>query len=69
MNVLKMLVISMTLLCVVSSVSAETYEQCKKRILDDIAKVEQKLGRKLLNKTRTYLSKHIVTKSVIKEIK
>lgn len=31
----------MTLAISVSSVSAETYAQCKKRILDDIAKVEQ----------------------------
>lgn len=52
MNVLKMLVISMTLLFVVSSVSAETYEQCKKRILDDIAKVDQKTGKKVTKQNK-----------------
>lgn len=52
MKALKMLVILMTLLCVVSSVSSETYEQCKKRILDDIAKIEQKTGKKVTKQNK-----------------
>lgn len=61
MRTIKTVTILMTLMTLaisVSSVSAETYAQCKKRILDDIAKVEQQTGR-LVTKENKDLSEGI----------